>query len=334
MISRTAADCQIPDWRQEMARAITDPRELLQLLELPLSLLPAARAAARSFGLRVPRSYLALMKKGAADDPLLRQILPVHEELRETPGYCDDPVGDLGAVQGAGILAKYAGRSLLLASAACAVHCRYCFRRAFPYGEHLAGRHGWHQSLETLRRRPDVSEIILSGGDPLSLDDSRLAELIADLGDIPHLQRLRIHTRLPVVIPRRITPGLIDTLGNSRLRPVMVLHFNHPRELADPVSERLAGLRPVCPLLNQTVLLRGVNDDVATLAQLSERLFDSGVLPYYIHLLDRVQGAAHFEVDEAAARTLMAALRRALPGYLTPRLVKEQEGEPAKTLIA
>lgn len=334
MISRTAADCQIPDWRQEMARAITDPRELLQYLELPLSLLPAARAAASSFGLRAPRSYLSLMKKGEVDDPLLRQILPVHEELRTTPGYCDDPVGDLAAVQGTGILAKYAGRSLLLASAACAVHCRYCFRRAFPYRKHLAGHHGWQQSLETLRERRDVSEIILSGGDPLSLDDNRLAELIADLDNIPHLRRLRIHTRLPVVIPRRITPALTHILGNSRLRPVMVLHFNHPRELAGEVSEHLARLRLVCPLLNQTVLLRKVNDKVATLAQLSERLFDSGVLPYYIHLLDRVQGAAHFAVDEASAHALAVALRQMLPGYLTPRLVKEQEGEPAKTLIA
>lgn len=334
MISRTATDCQIPEWRREMARAITDPRELLQCLELPPSLLPAAREAARSFGLRVPRSYLALMNKGAADDPLLRQILPVQEELRKAPGYCGDPVGDVAAVQGAGLLAKYAGRSLLLASAACAVHCRYCFRRAFPYAEHPAGHHGWHQSLETLRRRPDLSEIILSGGDPLSLDDGRLAGLIADLDRIPHLRRLRIHTRLPVVIPRRITSGLIDTLGSSRLRPVMVLHFNHPRELDGQISERLAGLRPVCPLLNQSVLLRGVNDDVTTLARLSERLFDSGVLPYYIHLLDRVQGAAHFAVDEAVARALMVTLRRMLPGYLTPRLVKEQEGEPAKTLIA
>ncbi len=333
MISRTAADCQIQDWRQEMARAITDPRELLQYLELPLSLLPAARAAARSFGLRVPHSYLALMKKGAVDDPLLRQILPVHEELLKTPGYCDDPVGDLAAVQEAGILAKYAGRSLLLASPACAVHCRYCFRRTFPYREHLAARHSWHQSLETLRRRRDVSEIILSGGDPLSLSDSRLAELIAGLDSIPHLRRLRIHTRLPVVIPRRITPRLIDILGNSRLRPVMVLHFNHPRELVGQVSERLARLRVVCPLLNQTVLLREVNDNVTTLAQLSERLFDSGVLPYYIHLLDRVQGAAHFAVDEATARAFVVALRKILPGYLTPRLVKEQEGEAAKTLI-
>jgi len=334
MISRTAVSCQIPDWRQEMARCVTDPLELLQQLELPLSLLPAARAAARSFGLRVPRSYLALMRKGAVDDPLLRQILPLQEELQESPGFSDDPVGDLGAARGAGLLSKYQGRSLLLTSAACAIHCRYCFRRAFPYGEHLAGRQGWHQSLETLRRSPEVSEIILSGGDPLALDDGRLAQLIDELQKIPHLRRLRIHTRLPVVIPGRITPALIDTLAGSRLRPVMVLHFNHPRELAEPVSERLAELRPVCSLLNQAVLLRGVNDDAETLAQLSERLFDSGVLPYYIHLLDRVQGAAHFEVDETTARSLMVTLRQTLPGYLTPRLVKEQEGEPAKTLIA
>jgi EF-P beta-lysylation protein EpmB len=317
-----------------MARAVTDPRELLQRLELPRSLLPAARAAARSFGLRVPHSYLALMRKGDANDPLLRQVLPIGEELQETPGFSDDPVGDLQAAQGTGILSKYAGRSLLLASAACAVHCRYCFRRAFPYRPHLAGRKGWQHSLESLRHHPDVTEIILSGGDPLTLDDGRLSALIADLDRISHLRRLRIHTRLPVVIPRRITTGLIDSLAGSRLQPVMVLHFNHPRELTEDVTERLKELRITCTLLNQSVLLRGINDDVTTLTQLSERLFDASVLPYYLHLLDRVRGAAHFEVGETEACSLMSALRTELPGYLVPRLVQEWPGEPAKTLIA
>jgi len=333
MISRTATDCQFPDWRREMAGSVTDPRELLQRLELPLSLLPGARAAARRFGLRVPHSYLALMRKGALDDPLLRQVLPLGEELKEAPGYDDDPVGDLAAAQGSGILSKYAGRSLLLTSAACAVHCRYCFRRAFPYGEHLAGHQGWQRALEILRRSPDVREIILSGGDPLSLDDSRLASLFSDLEGIPHLRRLRIHTRLPVVIPRRITAELTEIIARSRLRPVMVLHFNHPRELEGGTAEHLAELRPLCTLLNQTVLLRGVNDAVPTLAQLSEGLFDAGILPYYVHLLDRVRGAAHFEVGEKEARSLMTALRDRLPGYLVPRLVKEIQGQPAKTLI-
>jgi EF-P beta-lysylation protein EpmB len=317
-----------------MAQAITDPEELLRRLDLPRSLLPGARIAARDFGLRVPQAYLELMHKSDPDDPLLRQVLPIADELRETPGFSDDPVGDCKAAQGAGMLSKYQGRTLLIASAACAIHCRYCFRRAFPYSEHQAGRNGWREALAILRHRTDISEVILSGGDPLAMDDARLARLTYALAEIPHLRRLRIHTRLPVVIPRRITPALIRLLGETRLRTAIVLHFNHPRELDGEISCLLERLRKVVTLLNQSVLLRGVNDDAGTLSRLSEHLFDTGVLPYYLHLLDRVQGAAHFQVTEGVARSLMDELRLRLPGYLTPRLVKEQEGAPAKTLVA
>lgn len=334
MISRTATHCQIPEWQREMAQALTDPEQLLRSLDLPLSLLPGARAAARKFGLRVPLPYLELMRKGDPDDPLLRQILPIGDELCEAPGFSDDPVGDCKAAQGAGVISKYQGRSLLIANAACAVHCRFCFRRAFPYSAHLAARNNWRDALAILRKRADTSEVILSGGDPLVLDDAHLSRLIAALEAIPHLRRLRIHTRLPVVIPRRITPALIRLLGRTRLRMVLVLHFNHPRELDGEVSAMLDRLRPVVTLLNQSVLLRGVNDDSGTLSRLSEHLFDTGVLPYYLHLLDHVQGAAHFLVTEDVAQRLMTELRFKLPGYLTPRLVKEQEGAPAKTLIA
>lgn len=317
-----------------MARAVTDPEELLWRLDLPRSLLPGARAAARDFGLRVPPAYLDLMRKGDPYDPLLRQILPIAAELRETPGFSEDPVGERKAAQGAGVLSKYRGRSLLIASAACAVHCRYCFRRAFPYVAHQAGRNDWRDALDVLRSHTDTSEVVLSGGDPLSLDDARLARLTSALEVIPHLRRLRIHTRLPVVVPRRITPALTRLLGATRLQTVVVLHFNHPQELEGEISHLLSRLRPVATLLNQSVLLRGVNDDVATLSRLSERLFDTGVLPYYLHLLDRVQGAAHFQVAEDVAKGLTDELRCRLPGYLAPRLVKEQGGAPAKILVA
>jgi EF-P beta-lysylation protein EpmB len=333
MISRTASHCQMPDWRSAMAQAICDPAILLEALQLPHSLLPKARAAAHAFGLRVPRGYLALMEPGNPADPLLRQVLPIGDELREVAGFDDDPVGDAQAVRGHGLLAKYQGRALLIASPACAVHCRYCFRRAFPYAEQTATPQHWDDLVQRLRASPETQEVILSGGDPLTLDDAKLAALIAELDTVPHLRRLRIHSRLPVVIPQRITEQLLETLRQTRLRVALVMHFNHPAEISALASERLELLRGVCTLLNQSVLLKGVNDDADTLASLSETLFDSAVLPYYIHLLDRVRGAAHFEVDEAAARGLMGTLRERLPGYLVPRLVKEEKGRTAKTLL-
>jgi len=317
-----------------MAQAVTDPAELLCLLKLPCSLLPAAQAAAHRFGLRVPREFIDLMEPGNPADPLLRQVLPLGEELLETPGFSDDPVGDRAALQGAGVLGKYQGRALVIASAACALHCRYCFRRNFPYSEQQASLGHWRPALETLRRDPELREVILSGGDPLSLDDARLGELLVGLAAIPQLRRLRIHTRLAVVIPERITQPLLGLLQHTRLTPVVVVHVNHPQELAAPTaSAALQRLRGVTTVLNQSVLLRGVNDNLEVLTTLSERLFDTGILPYYIHTLDRVRGAAHFEVDHDAARDLVTELRNRLPGYLVPRLVKEEQGGMAKTLI-
>jgi L-lysine 2,3-aminomutase len=334
MISRTACDWHIPDWRREMAQAVTDPEELLRLLDLPPDLLAGAQSASRPFSLRVPRGFLALMERGNPRDPLLLQVLPQAVELLDVSGFGDDPVGDQAAAQAPGVLSKYQGRALLIASPACALHCRYCFRRAFPYAGHQAARGRWRGALELLARTSETREVILSGGDPLALDDQRLAELLAGLEAIPHLRRLRIHTRLPVVIPARITADLLDLLKRCRLTPVLVLHFNHPRELAPAIRAALGPLRGRTTLLNQSVLLRGVNDDPAVLAELSERLFDSGILPYYIHLLDRVRGAAHFEVNQEVARSLMTELRARLPGYLVPRLVREERGATAKTPIA
>lgn len=325
MIPRSA------DWKNALASAVRNPAELLALLELPRDLLDGARQGAGSFPLRVPRGYLSRMAKSDPNDPLLRQVLPLGKELRPVPGFAVDPVGDLHASTVPGLLQKYAGRALLVATGACAVHCRYCFRRHFPYAEENPSRGGWEEALAYLAGDPGIHEIILSGGDPLLLDDERLARLTRRLDAIPQLRRIRIHTRLPVVLPERVDSGLVGWLRSTRLRPVMVIHANHANEFDGDVHRALGQLRQAnVTLLNQTVLLEGVNDSVDALADLSEALFGAGVLPYYLHLLDRVQGAAHFEVDEQRAIGILAELRARLPGYLVPKLVREVAGEPFK----
>ncbi len=322
MIPRTPAR-----WQTELAQALTRSEELLFRLGLDPAATPAA---ASTFPLRVPLSYLARMRPGEPADPLLRQVLPVAEEDREVPGFARDPVGDLGASTAPGLLRKYAGRALLLVTGACPVHCRYCFRRHFPYGEH-AGRPAWEAALAQVSADDSIREVILSGGDPLTVSDDRLAALVHRIAAIPHVRRLRLHTRTPIVLPSRVDEPLLTWLGDCPLSTIVVLHANHPAEIDAAVASaarRLSGAGVV--LLNQAVLLRGVNDDAETLAALGERLLDVGVLPYYLHQLDRVQGAAHFEVDDARARALVAALRGRLPGYLVPRLVREVEGAPSK----
>jgi EF-P beta-lysylation protein EpmB len=256
------------------------------------------------------------------------------EELEAHPGYIADPVGDRAAIAGTALLQKYHGRALVLTTGACAVHCRYCFRRHFPYGEESVTRSGWRTTLAELAKLADESgldEVILSGGDPLSLSDARLIEIIEDLGRIASLRRLRLHTRLPVVLPQRLTRRLIDTLRDSRLDAVLVLHANHPREIAPVLQERLEPLRhePIT-LLNQAVLLRGINDSAETLVELSEALFTAGVLPYYLHQLDPVAGAAHFAVPTARATELLRRVQARLPGYLVPKLVRETPGAASK----
>jgi len=319
------------DWKNALSNAIRDPAELLALLELPRELLPAARKAAEQFPLRVPRGYLAGIEKGNPSDPLLRQVLPLGEELIETPGFGTDPVGDSAASALPGLLHKYQGRVLLTLTGGCAIHCRYCFRRHFPYGEENPGRDGWQGVIDYLQAHPEVEELILSGGDPLLLDTPQLKRLTDKLQKLPQLKRLRLHSRLPVVVPERIDPPLLELLGGLPWQLVSVIHANHPRELTADVSRALAQLkRSGVSLLNQSVLLRGVNDSVETLQALSQRLFDHGVLPYYLHQLDRVQGAAHFEVTDTRALQLHEGLKQALPGYLVPRLVRESSGEPCK----
>jgi EF-P beta-lysylation protein EpmB len=335
MIPRITATRQVPAWQVELSRAISDPAALLQQLDLGPEWLPGARAAAALFPLRVPRGFVRRMRRGDPHDPLLAQVLPLHHELTDAPGFGSDPVGDLDAMTMPGVLHKYRGRVLLVTTGACAVHCRYCFRRHFPYGDAHAASGHWSGALEYIAADTSIEEVILSGGDPLLLSDRRLAELAAALEAIPHLRRLRIHSRLPVVLPERIDACLLDWLAHRRLRPVVVIHANHPREIDASVMaacHRMAAAG--IDLLNQSVLLRGVNDCPETLVALSERLFEARVLPYYLHLLDRVAGAAHFEVDGSRARELAARLQARLPGYLVPTMVREIPGAPGKAPIA
>lgn len=333
MITRTAAQWRTtPRWQQEMARAIREPEELVAHLQLPAWLVPAARRAAQQFPLRVPHAYLARMQRGDPADPLLRQVLPLAEEYKPVEGFDTDPVGDLAAMATQGILQKYRGRVLLTVTGACAVHCRYCFRRHYPYAEANPTRARWQGALDYLQRETSIHEVILSGGDPLSLGDDSLAAFVSRLEAIPHIRTLRIHTRQPVVLPSRIDDSLLQWLSATRLQTVVVIHANHANELDDSLAGGLRELkRHVGALLNQSVLLAGVNDERGALVALSQRLFECGVLPYYLHTLDRVAGAAHFEVPMSVARQLHAELRAHLPGYLVPRLVREIPGEPAKT---
>lgn len=322
------------DWDSSAADVITDPAELLQMLALDSAALPATLAASRDFPLRVPRSYARRIRPGDPHDPLLLQVLSRAEELDEVAGYSKDPLDEAEHTPVAGILHKYQGRVLLMVTGACAIHCRYCFRRHFPYNEHLPTRDRLAVALDWLAQQTDITEVILSGGDPLSLSDRRLRELLQALEALPQLRRLRIHSRLPVVMPERISEGLLTMLASSRLQAVMVVHANHGAELGPEAATALTALQDAgVRLLNQSVLLRGVNDDALVLAELSERLFACGVLPYYLHQLDRVAGAAHFAVSDQQALNLIKQLHARVPGYLVPRLVREEPGAAGKSAI-
>jgi EF-P beta-lysylation protein EpmB len=322
-------------WQQALATAFGSAAELLDFLGLAPEAVGVSAAAAAAFPVRVPRGFAARMRPGDPADPLLRQVVPVGAETLVTPGYVADPVGDLAALRSPGLIHKYAGRVLLVATGACAVHCRYCFRREFPYAEHAQGPAQLRANLAAIAADPAVTEVILSGGDPLLRTDDWLAGALAALAGIPHVRRLRIHTRVPVVLPERVDDGLAGVLAGSPLPLAVVLHCNHPRELDAQVRAACADLRATgATLLNQSVLLRGVNDDADVLAELAESLFAAGVLPYYLHQLDRVHGTAHFAVDDAEALALAAALAARLPGYLVPRLVREVPGAPAKLPLA
>lgn len=321
-------------WQAEIRLAVRDTAELCRRLELPPEFARKAVHGAAQFQVFVPPSYLARIEPGIPHDPLLRQVLPLWEEGQMVDGFSTDPVGDAPATLHPGVLQKYRGRALLIATGSCAVHCRYCFRRHFPYEEAPHSEAAWDSALAAIAADPSITEIILSGGDPLMLVDSRLALLVKKIAELPQVVRLRIHTRLPIMVPRRVTDELLQMLSTTRPTSVMVIHANHVRELAEDVAEALEKLRGVkIMLLNQAVLLRGVNDSVDAQRELSERLVTLGVLPYYLHQLDRVAGAAHFEVPIAEGKQIVSELRLQLPGYMVPRYVQEIAGEANKTII-
>jgi L-lysine 2,3-aminomutase len=323
-----------PSWRQRIKSAIRDAAELCRRLGLPPEFIAPAKRAAATFPLFVPEPYLSRIRPGAPSDPLLRQVLPLDAELDETLGYTADPVDDAAAQVSEGLLRKYAGRALLITTGACAVHCRYCFRRHFPYSEAPKGLEAWTTALEAIAADPSLDEVILSGGDPLTLADNFLAELIRRIATIDHIRRIRVHTRLPIVIPQRVTADLIAALRQTRLAPIVVVHANHPQEIDAEVRTAFAQLADAgIPLLNQAVLLRGVNDDVEALIELSQTLVNNRVMPYYLHQLDPVQGAAHFQVPEETGLALIAELQSRLPGYAVPRYVRETPGKESKTPI-
>jgi len=322
-------------WQQVLRQAISDPAELIRLLELPDSVLSDAIDANQAFSLRVPAPYLARIRKGDLDDPLLKQILPIGQEIVPQPGFMTDPLAELQSNPEQGLVHKYRDRVLLILSGACAINCRYCFRRHFPYTDNQIGNEQWQKLLDYIQRHPEVTEVILSGGDPLATPDRRIIQMLQDLEQIPQLKRLRIHSRMPVVIPQRITQELTQALALSRLKSVMVLHINHANEIDQSVVDAVKRLRDSnITVLNQAVLLRGINATISDQKSLSEALFECGVLPYYLFLLDRVEGSAHFDLPDEEAQRLIGELQTQLPGYLVPRLAREIPGRKAKTILA
>lgn len=321
-------------WKEQMKGAIRDPRELARRLDLPT---PSEQQiqACKQFGLFVPESFLNRMCPGDSQDPLLLQVLPKPEEVQILDGFSADPLEESQAKRTNGLLQKYHGRVLLIANSVCAVNCRYCFRRHFPYEQTPHADAQWNEAIQEIADDASIREVIFSGGDPLTLVDSKLKDILEKIDQIDHVSRIRFHTRLPVVIPERITSELTQLFESVSSNVIVVIHSNHPKELDDQVGDVLQKLREAgCQLLNQSVLLRNVNDDSETLIELSNRLIDLGVIPYYLHQLDRVQGAGHFETEIAQGKRLIAKMRSQLPGYAVPRYVCEEPGKPNKTVIA
>ncbi|MCG8613111.1 MAG: EF-P beta-lysylation protein EpmB [Pseudomonadales bacterium] len=334
MIPRIDDSIEESSWKKILSSAIKSPLELLQRLELPENLLLSGEVIDAEFAQRVPEPFLNRIKKGDINDPLLKQVLPVAKEREQHQNYIDDPLQESDSNPIPGVLHKYKSRALLITHPACPIHCRYCFRRHFPYGENNPGQARRDAALAYIRQDAQLNEVILSGGDPLTLYDPHLQSLFDQISGIPHIKRIRLHSRFPVVIPQRITDTLIRTLQQSPLKTVLVLHINHPQEIDQQVANVLQRLQHNnITLLNQSVLLHGINDDATILKHLSEKLFDIGVLPYYLHLPDAVAGTAHFDVSKARAIGLMRELQAELPGFLVPKLVKENPGEHAKTTI-
>ncbi|MRX28530.1 EF-P beta-lysylation protein EpmB [Kangiella sp. HZ709] len=336
ILPRNEAYWQDNEWKKLLSTAIRDPNELLRLLELDIAELPYQLDKDQSFKTLVPLSFVERMQKTDPSDPLLLQVLPLSEESIRVSGYSNDPLGESTALAQtgmAGLLHKYQSRVLFMLATHCAVNCRYCFRREFPYQENRASKQDWHQLATYLKKNPQINEVIISGGDPLAVNDAYLVEFVAFIEQIPQIIRLRIHTRLPVVIPQRVTSKLLS-LTKSRLQMVMVMHVNHPNEIDDKFTSAMHKLAQAgFTLLNQSTLLKGINDCPKILSELSEVLFSAKVTPYYLHMLDRVNGAAHFAVSNKDANVIYKQLQANLAGFLVPKLVQEKSGEPNKTLV-
>jgi EF-P beta-lysylation protein EpmB len=322
-------------WQTAMVQSITDPEELFELLGLDSAHLEAAKSAANLFPLQVPHSFVARMQKGNLDDPLLRQILPLGAELIETPGYQNDPLEEAKFNPVPGLLHKYTGRVLLTIVGVCGVNCRFCFRRHFPYTENNPGSEGWDRALNYIAQDESINEVILSGGDPLVVSDKILHNFSEKLNHIPHIKRLRIHSRMPIVLPERITKEFIEWVSQLQQKLILITHCNHPQEINQTVRDAMTMLADAgVTLLNQSVFLKGVNDNVDTLTELSETLFDAGIQPYYLHALDKVQACAHFDLELPDAQRLHWEMSQRLSGYLVPKFVCERPGAPAKISLA
>ncbi|WP_440875310.1 EF-P beta-lysylation protein EpmB [Thalassotalea sp. PLHSN55] len=333
MSSPDSCDDLAQTWQKELANVVTDPQQLLEMLDICPTKYQQHFKARKLFPVRVPKPFLQRMEKGNFNDPLLKQVMPLADEFANLDGYVTDPLDEHDTVA-EGLLHKYKHRVLMMVKAGCAINCRYCFRRHFPYQDNSPNKVRWQSALSYIKDNHDINEVIFSGGDPLMASDEHLTWLVQQLEQIPHVTRLRIHTRLPVVIPQRITQGLVDLLVGSRLKAVMVLHINHGNEIDKTLEDAVHKLRIAhIPLFNQSTLLKGVNDDVDGLVNLSERLFDAGIQPYYLHLFDPVQGGAHFDIDEREAVELIKKVMAILPGFLMPKLVREIAGEANKTAI-
>ncbi|MBA2656717.1 MAG: EF-P beta-lysylation protein EpmB [Tatlockia sp.] len=319
-------------WQKILAQGFKSVNELLEFLALPQEL--GCLTAEKQFKTRVPRGFAERMQKGNPLDPLLLQVLAQDAELEILENYGLDPLAEAKVNPLQGLIHKYRGRVLLTLTGSCAINCRYCFRRHFPYQANNPGRDGWQPVFDYIRKEPSIIEVILSGGDPLLANDQMLNDFISQLDTLPQLKTLRFHTRIPIVLPERINQSFVDTLKSTKLRKVIVLHCNHAHELTNSVKVACQALvKAGCILLNQTVLLKGINDNSVILAELSEALFNYGILPYYLHVLDKVLGAAHFDLTDESALTIFKELQGLLPGYLVPRLAREEAGKAFKTLI-
>ena len=320
------------NWQDILATGFSSAKDLLDFLQL--SEVPSCNKSEQEFVTRVPLGFAKRMQVGNPNDPLLLQVLAKPEEQLVAKDYSKDPLLERQKNPLAGLIHKYHGRVLLTVTGACAINCRFCFRRHFPYSENNPGRAGWQQTFAYIKNNPDIHEVILSGGDPLLAPDSLLEYLITEISKISHVNTLRIHTRIPVVLPERINSSLLAILASMRLNLVVVLHCNHPQELNADVAKACGALKGVgAHLLNQAVFLRGVNADLVTLESLSHKLFAYNVLPYYLHLLDKTQGTQHFAIPNSRALAIYKELQGKLSGYLLPKLVTEEPGKLSKTLI-